>query len=768
MRCGLAAVSVTLVEAQPAVLTWHNDNARTGQNLQETILTPSNVKAATFGRLTTIRVDGKVDAQPLYVPSLTIPGQGLHNVLYVATEHDSLYAFDADNFSQLLHVSLAGSGETPSDDRGCGQVTPEIGITATPAIDLQTGPHGTIYVIAMSKTGGGAYHQRLHALDLTTLGEEFSGPAEIQATYPGSGAENTFTPVQHVERPGLLISNGSVYTTWGSHCDQGAYAGWVLSYNENTLAQTGALNLEPNGEEAGIWAAGAGPAADSSGNVYLLTGNGTFDTKLNSSNFPDGGDFGNAFVKVGTSGALAVSDYFTMTNTVTESAHDVDLGSAGLVLLPAMNNSLGQPVSLAAGAGKDGNIYIVNQSDLGQFDPGMDAIYQLISDALPSGTWSSPAWFNGTLYYAGVSDRLKAFKFSNGSFSLASQSSNSFTFPGATPSVSANGTSNGIIWTADNQSPAVLHAYDANDLSVELYNSNQAANQRDQFGSPNKFIAPTVANGKVYVGTTNGVGVFGLLGSSGAAAVPAGIVSAANPAAAPRAVVPGGYIAIYGNNLASSGSPFPSSFPFPPTLNGAQVSIGGENLALSYASAGQVNAIVPFDLKPNTTYPLVVTVGSTASTPVNVTTAELQPAIFAQNAAGSGQGAILINGTGLLAGPAGNGSRPAIRGKEYLQIYCTGLGPVSGTDGESAPPIGSAAPVSPLFLTNATVTVTIGGVAAPVLFAGLTPDEANLYQVNVLAPAGAPAGDNIPVVVAATDSSGSFTAQSNTVGVALQ
>ncbi len=768
MRCGIAVASVTLLPAQPAVLTWHNDNARTGQNLQETILTPKTVNATVFGRLATIGVDGKVDAQPLYVPSLTIPAQGVHNVLYIATEHDSVYAFDADTFSQLLHVSLAGAGETPSDDRGCSQVTPEIGVTATPAIDLQAGPHGTMYVIAMSKTAGGAYHQRLHALDLTTLGEEFSGPVEIEATFPGAGIENTFIPAQHVERPGLLILDGAVYTSWGSHCDAEPYAGWVLSYDEMTLAQTGALNLEPNGQEGGIWAAGAGPAADASGNIYLLTGNGTFDTALDSSNFPAGGDFGNAFVKIATSGPPSVTDYFTMTNTVAESAGDVDLGSGGLLLLPPLSNAQGQPVLLAVGAGKDGNIYIVSQNGMGKFDPAMDSIYQLIADTLPGGAWSTPAWFNGTLYYAGVGDNLKAFKFAGGSFSLASQSSNTFTYPGATPSISANGTLNGIVWTADNQNPAILHAYDATDVSVELYNSNQATSQRDQFGAGNKFIVPTVANGKVYVGTTNGVGVFGLSGTSGAAAVPSGVVNAASPAAAAQVVVPGGYIAIYGNNLASNGSPFASSVPFPTMLNGTQVTIGGEKLALSYASAAQVNAIVPFDLKPNTSYPLVVTPGSTASAPVNVTAAELQPAIFTQSASGSGQGAILINGTGLLAGPAGNGSRPAIRGTEYLQIFCTGLGTVSGTDGEAPPPIGALAPLSPLFSTNTMVTVTIGGVPAPVLYAGLTPGVANLYQVNVLAPAGAAAGDNIPLVITATNPSDGVTAQSNPVSVALQ
>lgn len=508
--CGLAVA----LHGQVGVLTWHNDNARTGQNLSETILTPANVNSTTFGRLATISVDGKVDAQPLYVPALTIPGQGTHNVLYVATENDSLYAFDADNFSQLLHVTLLGANEVPSDDRGCSQVTPTIGITATPVIDLKSGPNGTIYAISMSKDQSGAYHHRLHALNLVSLAEEFSGPVEIQATYPGSGAENTFTAAVHKERPGLLLLNGLIYTSWGSHCDAGSYAGWVLSYNESTLAQVGVLSLEPNGSDGGIWAAGSGPAADASGNVYLLTGNGTFDTSLTSGGFPSQGDYGNAFVKISTSGSLAVSDYFTMSNTVSESGSDTDLGSAGLVLLPPLTGSSGQSVSLAVGAGKDTNIYVVNQASMGKFNPGADGIYQQLSGALPGGSWSSPAWFNGTLYYGGVGDNLKAFTFSGGSFALSTKSSNTFAYPGTTPSISANGTTNGIVWAVENTSPAVLHAFEASNVAVELYNSNQAAGGRDQFGTGNKFIVPTIANGKVYVGTTTGVGVFGLLAGS--------------------------------------------------------------------------------------------------------------------------------------------------------------------------------------------------------------------------------------------------------------
>jgi hypothetical protein len=512
----LAAWFAATLHAQPSVLTWHNDNARTGQNLQETTLTPANVNAASFQKLFVINVDGKVDAQPLYVPGLSIPGSGVHNVLYVVTEHDSAYAFDADSGSQLWHVSLLGSGETTSDDRGCGQVTPEIGVTSTPAIDLQSGPHGTMYAIAMSKNGSGTYFQRVHALDLTTGGEEFGGPVNVQATVRGSGAEGksgvvTFEPQQHKERAALVILNGVVYTSWSSHCDIAPYTGWVIGYSEATLAQVSVLNLTPNGSDGGIWGSGAGPGVDASGNLYLLMGNGTFDTALTAGGFPVSGDYGNAFMKLSTgSGGLAVADYFTMSNTTSESAGDVDLGSGGLLVLPPLNDAQGQSRSLAVGAGKDQKIYVVDRNNLGKF-MGTDSIYQEMPSSLSGSVYSSPAWFNNTLYYGASGDALKAFSFANGKFGTTptSQSAATFGYPGTTPSISANGTANGIVWIAENANTAVLHAFDASNLSKELYNSNQAANGRDNFGEGNKYVTPTVVNGKVYVPTTSGVGVFG-------------------------------------------------------------------------------------------------------------------------------------------------------------------------------------------------------------------------------------------------------------------
>jgi len=512
--CGLTAVPVAVSQD---VLTYHNDIARTGQNLNEPTLTPGNVKSSSFGRLFTISVDGKVDAQPLYVTAVAIAGQGTHNLLIVATEHDSVYAFDADTGTQIWKVSMLKAGETTSDTRSCGQVTPEMGVTATPVIDRTRGPNGAIYVIAMSKNGSGSYFQRLHALDLTTGAELFGGPKNVQATYPGTGDNSSggmvvFDPGQYKERPGLLLLNGTVYTAWGSHCDIRPYTGWVMGYNPDTLAQTTVLNVVPNGSEGGIWMAGAGIAADGAGNIYLLNGNGDFDTILNASGFPSNANYGNAFVKLSTASGLTVADYFEMDNELQENNADTDLGSGGAMVVPDQIDNTSTTWHLAVGAGKDGNLYLLNRDSMGKFSSSSNNVYQELAGALPGGIWAAPAYFNGRIYYGPVGSPIYAFQFSNARLlpAAAAQTGNSFGYPGAIPSISANNLTNGIVWAAQSTNPAILHAYDATTLQ-ELYNSNQAAASRDHFGAGNKFIAPTIANGKVYVGTTSSVGVFGLL-----------------------------------------------------------------------------------------------------------------------------------------------------------------------------------------------------------------------------------------------------------------
>jgi immunoglobulin I-set domain protein len=511
-----ATLTVNSVSATTDVLTYHNDIARTGQNLTESILTTSNVTSATFGKIGFYPVDGRVDAQPMYASNVTVPGKGTHNVLIAPTEHDSVYAFDADSGSILWQTSMLAGGETPSDPRNCGQVSPEIGVTATPVIDRTRGPNGAVYVVAMSKNGS-TYHQRLHALDLALGTELFGGPVEVQASYPGTGdntngTEVIFDPAQYKERVGLLLMNGMVYTGWASHCDIRPYTGWIIAYDASTLLQTSVLNVVPNGSEGALWASGAGLAADNSGNIYFLDANGDFDTSMNAGGFPSNGNFGNAFIKLSTSGGLAVADYFEMFNQQQENSTDTDLGSGGALVLPDLTDGAGQTVHLAVGAGKDTNIYVVNRDAMGKFNPNGNNIYQELAGALPGGVFSMPGFFNSTVYYGAVSNPITAFTITNAKLSTAPafQTSNTFAYPGATPSISANGTSNAIVWAVENTNPAVMHAYSATNLN-ELYNSNQAPGGRDQFGAGNKFITPTIVNGKVFVGTPNGVAVFGPL-----------------------------------------------------------------------------------------------------------------------------------------------------------------------------------------------------------------------------------------------------------------
>lgn len=513
----------TVVRAAPVfhgVLTWHNDNMRTGRNPAETTLTLKNVNSSTFGKVFILATDGLVDAQPLYAPNLVVGGTS-HNVVFVASEHGTVYAFDADDGAPLWHVTTLKSGEGASDDRGCSQVTPEIGVTSAPVIDLTVGPHGTIYLVAMSKDSSGNYHQRLHALDLTTGAEQFGGPVEIAAQYPGTGDNSQggyviFDPAQYKERAGLLLLNHVVYTSWASHCDDRPYTGWIIGYNETTLSQTSVLNVTPNGNEGAIWAAGAGPAADGNGNIYFLDANGTFDTSLDAKGFPASGDYGNAIMKLSTKGGkLAVADYFNMYNTVTESDADEDLGSGGAMVVPNFKDSSGKMHELVVGAGKDSSIYVADRTNMGKFNPNNNnQLYQDVQGALSGSVYSAPAFDGKRIYYGAVGDTIKAFAFkANGQLNSTPQSATStaFGYPGATPSISGNSPANLILWATENTSPAVLHAYNANNLAVELYNSNQASAGRDHFGDGNKFITPTIANGKVYVGTQTGVGVFGLL-----------------------------------------------------------------------------------------------------------------------------------------------------------------------------------------------------------------------------------------------------------------
>jgi outer membrane protein assembly factor BamB len=504
------------------VTTYHYDRSRSGLNAAESALTVANVNSSQFGKTGFYGTDGKVDAQPLYLANLTISGRS-RNVLYVGTEHGTLYAFDADDGTGLWQTSLLGAGENPSDDHGCSQISPEIGISATPVIDRGQGAHGTIFLVVTSKDANGGYHHRFHAVDLTT-GADTRPPTEITATYPGTGQNSQggnviFDPSQYAERAALLLLNGTIYTGWTSHCDRGVYTGWIMGYDESTLQQTQLLNVTPNGSMGSVWMSGNGLAADSAGSIYALIANGTFDTALDANGFPSHGDYGNSMLRLSVvNDRLTVADYFTMYNTLSESSQDLDLGSGGPLLLPDQV-SQGIAHHLIVGAGKDRNIYLADRDNLGKFNPASNPadnnIYQEIQGANLGGSFSSAAYFNGSLYLSADNDALKVYPLTNAKMSAtpSSVSATIFPHPGPTPTISANGLQDGIVWALESSTSrqAVLHAYDATNLAHELYNSNQAANGRDNFGVGNKFITPMVVDGKVYVGTPTGVAVFGLL-----------------------------------------------------------------------------------------------------------------------------------------------------------------------------------------------------------------------------------------------------------------
>jgi hypothetical protein len=502
--------------AQVNVTTYHNDTARTGQNTSETVLTPALLTSSQFGRLFSQPVDGQIYAQPLVVSGVKINGVQ-HQVVYVATENDSVYAFDGHtnqgaNASPLWHTSFINpsAGITTVNSNGdifCGDLVPQVGITGTPVINAAT---GTLYVVANTKENG-VFYQRLHALDITTGLEKFGGPVVIQASVPGTGAASvngvvSFDPLQENQRSALLLENGNVYIGWASHCDTDPYHGWIMSYNAQTLAQTGVWNSSPNGTRSGVWQGGAGLAGDGV-TVFFATGNGTADTMH---------DVGDSVVQLGlgTSGLVELDD-FTAFNQASLSDSDSDLGSGGVLLLPTLT---GQTVSeLAVAVGKEGRVYLLNRQNLGGFHSSGDEIVQELPGAV-AGVWGTEAYWNNNVYFGGSGDNIKAFSFNAGGTGLlsttpTSESPEGFSFPGPTVSVSSNGTTNGIVWAIETDAytssgNAILHAYDATNLATELWNSSQQP-PRDIPGPAVKFTVPTVANGHVYVGTSTQLSVYG-------------------------------------------------------------------------------------------------------------------------------------------------------------------------------------------------------------------------------------------------------------------
>jgi hypothetical protein len=516
-RLAFAVVLITDISyfaaAQVNVTTYHNDIARSGLNSQESVLSPHTVKSK-FKKLFSQPVDGAIYGQPLYLSGVNLPdGKGTHNIVYVATEHDSVYAFDADsssanNAAPLWQASFinpaANITAVPSSVINCFNIAPEVGITSTPVIDPAT---GTLYVVAKSSENG-TIVQRLHALDVTTGGEKFGGPVAIQASVLNpAGRTIAFNAAQQNQRAGLLLLNGAVYIAWGSHCDHQPYYGWVMAYSASTLQQLGVWNAAPGSGKGGIWMGGAGLASDGTF-VYLVTGDGKFNADIG------GVNHGEAIIKLGapTSGTLPVLDYFAPYNGAALSSTNSDFGSAGIILLP--NQPSTAPYThLAAVASKSGTLYLVNRDNLGGFNSSGDEIVQELPSVMEP-SFGGPAFWKNT-FYCGSRGVLRAFSFDSttGLFSTSptSQTALRFQYAPPSPSVSADANSGGIVWVVQTNNfttggPAILHAYNANNLQNQLYVSEGA----DVPGPAVVFSVPTIANGKVYVGTANQLSVYGL------------------------------------------------------------------------------------------------------------------------------------------------------------------------------------------------------------------------------------------------------------------
>ena len=509
----IVCIGSSMARGQSNVLTQHNDKTRSGLNATETLLTPANVNANSFGKLFTQNVDGIIVAQPLYASNVLMNDGKVHNVVYVATQHNTVYAFDADstqgaNASPLWSVSLNDGGTPdPISDYGCtGTHYTEIGVMGTPVIDPAK---TTLYVVAKTVIGTGQTAVRnfsLHALDIKTGNERLGGPVIITATAPSSNGSGTFNPIYQMQRPALLLQNGLVYIAFGGNgCDQYSYNGWFLAYNAHNLQQQAAFLVTPDGQRASIWQGGSGPAADSNGNVYVVTANGTYDG-------PAGGnDFGDSVLKMGWNGSVfGVIDYFTPYNQKQLAQQDLDLGSSGPLVLPDQPGLY--PHELVA-AGKEGTLYLINRENEGQFNSNTDNVIQSIPHAVATEVAGVPSYWNGSVYMGGDLDYIKQYSLVNGLLTTEPVSATTILFAGAGPastSITANGKTNGILWAIRHTNPA-LFAFDPTNLANKFYDSTEALKSRDKLPPVTRFVTPTISNGKVYIGGTTGLVVYGLL-----------------------------------------------------------------------------------------------------------------------------------------------------------------------------------------------------------------------------------------------------------------
>jgi uncharacterized protein (TIGR03437 family) len=703
--------------AQTSVVTCHNDNARTGQYLSEILLAPANVKPGSFGKRFSLPVDGGVYAQPLYLPRVKIAAKGYHNVLFVATGHGSLYAFDADdnsgpNARALWQMSTIdpshGVTAVPAADVNCAVVWPELGILGTPVIDAGS---GTIFLIAETKETGNQYVFRLHSLDITSGTERPGSPVTIKP--PG------FVPLAHKQRAALLLSHGVIYSPWSSNCDLGAYHGWVLAHDAATLKLLGVYNASPDGNASSFWNGGAGPAADADGNVYVVSANGDF-TAGNG-----GQDYGDSVLKLAPAPRLAVEDFFAPFNQNLLDLNDVDLGSSGALLLPDEAGSPAHPHLLFA-AGKEGRMYLLDRDRLGGAQTGSDSGALASLPVLPHSVFGNAAYFNGSIYIAPELSPL--FAFPVGRASLAStpsaRATTSIGSLGATPSISANGDKNGIVWIVSSDSYGTLRAYDAAGLT-QLYDSNtKPADSTKGFA---EFAVPTIADGKVFVGSSGSVAVYGELPSG-----PPDSAAVTNAASFdPDAISPGSLISLFGSGLALTTASAPD-VPLPISLADVSVLINGVPAPVQFVSPRQINAQVPFEISPGPAA-VVVRTNGTPSAAVPITVRPAAPGIF-------------VDAEGQAAALNADGSRNSPRNPAGLgttvSLFFTGQGPAADPiDDGDAPSFGEALSAA------LRISATIGGVPAEIEFAGLAPTFPGLAQINLKVPAlGA---GSYPVVISA-------------------
>ena len=517
----------SLGNANPSdVLTLHNDAGRTGLHSGETLLTTSTVSASNFGKLGTLITDGEVDAQPLYASGVTLPSGDIRNILYAAAEHGSVYAFDATSGSVIWQTGLNGANEQPADSGTCTSAPQERGITATPVIDRTHGPHGAIYVIANTKDSAGTVIQRIHALDIATGTELFSGPTLVQASANSANSVNfsasqNFDASRYQTLAGLQLVNGKVYAAFGPSCSAAADSSWIMGFDAASLSSTGSLYLAP---AAGPNAPGfttAGLSADSAGDLYIF-GQATFGYHApGSANTLVPANSGNAFLKLSTENGLTFADYAKTSVTGPVSLMNNGPGisnsigvSGGAVVIPDFTDAAGQVWHLALGSGSDGSISLLNRDSLGGSGLQSAPIVQVVwGQTAQTGVTSTLAFFGSTAYSAVSGDPIRAFALDDARLSTGAvnQSANTLSPSGAQISVSANATNGGILWAVDATGTGILRAYDATDLSRELYDTTQAANSRDAFTSAVSAVPATVASGRAYVATKNGIVVFGHL-----------------------------------------------------------------------------------------------------------------------------------------------------------------------------------------------------------------------------------------------------------------